>query len=278
MKKLIYGASLLTIIGSIIFGCQKESLDIQPVSKNSQSEEIISTIRMIGTEHNAGLDAIYNHLLVTNESESLSKLKLEEILNITKEGAANFFESNKNEMIRNSDGKSFYNEKVNIAISNKEPLYNSKSSYHFLSKEDFDKLSDNQKEYLVEIENSINENDFELTIESLKNIESKAILNLSADESIIIITAVEVGINSFTYWHENLDKWNELLGNKSKAAFSWGSVGKSDVAGAVGGAVGAAVVNVIPGAGQVGYVGAIAGGAIGNSAVDAVGQLLDSWF
>ncbi|CAI8163606.1 MAG: Uncharacterised protein [Bacteroidota bacterium] len=50
---------------------------------------------------------------------------------------------------------------------------------------------------------------------------------------------------------------------------------KADVGGAVAGAAGAWIVNVVPGAGQVAYGGAIVGGAVAGSVGVAVTKFLD---
>lgn len=52
-------------------------------------------------------------------------------------------------------------------------------------------------------------------------------------------------------------------------------MGRAGVQGEVASAVGKAVVNVVPGTGQVSYVGAIVGVGAGNSLATAAGNLWD---
>jgi len=54
-----------------------------------------------------------------------------------------------------------------------------------------------------------------------------------------------------------------------------GNVVKGDVAGAIGGAAGAWAVNVIPGAGQVAFGGAIVGAGVAGSVGVAVYEVFD---
>lgn len=66
----------------------------------------------------------------------------------------------------------------------------------------------------------------------------------------------------------------------AKGWFSWGSVGKSDIAGAIGGAIGGALVGSAAGgvgAGP-GAAAGFVGGGIGTSATDAVLQVIDQIF
>lgn len=88
---------------------------------------------------------------------------------------------------------------------------------------------------------------------------------------------------SATYWTENLDDWENILNDNSSSrimdsCFSWSEVAGADVAGAVGAAVTTAIVNAVPGGGQVAYGSAIVGGAAGGSAADAVFQLWQKIF
>nr|WP_320117970.1 hypothetical protein [uncultured Marinifilum sp.] len=104
---------------------------------------------------------------------------------------------------------------------------------------------------------------------------------LTEVEAQVIIVSAEIGKASVQYWSVNLDEWTHVLVGEEKSTKRWFNFKEcvgSDVAGAVGGAVTAAVVNAIPGAGQVGYAGAIVGGAAGASAAEAVSQVWNHYF
>lgn len=132
--------------------------------------------------------------------------------------------------------------------------------------------------------NNFNGNNIEIVTNSLEKIKSRAQSELLEENAQIILIACEIGIMSSTYWSENIEEWNQVLnGNSSsriasKSWFSWSEVAGADVAGAVGAAVTTAIVNVVPGAGQVGYGTAIVSTAAGASAGDAVLQVWNYMF
>ena len=102
------------------------------------------------------------------------------------------------------------------------------------------------------------------------------------NEIYVIAIATIVAENSCAYWKKNMANWQQYLlrnsGITTKSSlnvqFSWGDVGKADVAGAVGGAVG----SVVTGCAEV-TLGACAGagaagGAVGGSVTSVLSQLL----
>jgi hypothetical protein len=145
-----------------------------------------------------------------------------------------------------------------------------------------DNLSDLQKEFLNKIDIAMYL-DEELIVLELNKIEIEAQSKLSEEEALPILAGIEIGKASISYWTANLSSWIEALNANSGSAnvkmqkvtnkFSWNNLFASDTAGAVGGAVGAAIVNAIPGAGQVAYGGAILGGASSSSVTYAVYEI-----
>ena len=114
------------------------------------------------------------------------------------------------------------------------------------------------------------------SFEKIKNI---AKLELSKENTQLVLIATEIGIMSSTYWSENIEKWNQLINESTSNRiscedwFSWSEVAGADVAGGVGAAVTTAIVNAAPGAGQVAYGTAIVSTAAGASVGDAVFQV-----
>lgn len=103
--------------------------------------------------------------------------------------------------------------------------------------------------------------------------------DLSDRELILLYSATSVARHSYAYWTENHENWAQLGPNwTSQQAYKTGPAGnivKADVAGAVAGAAGAWVVNVVIGPGQVAYGGAILGGAVSGSVFQGVYEFLD---
>lgn len=101
---------------------------------------------------------------------------------------------------------------------------------------------------------------------------------LSNNELAILYSATNMAKSSFDYWEKNIQKWNNLknkttIQQKLEGPSPWTTIAAADVSGAVGGAVYAVVMNVIPGAGQVAYGATILATGLGASATTAVSLL-----
>lgn len=117
----------------------------------------------------------------------------------------------------------------------------------------------------------------------ITKIEEEAENTLPEKEQALIYIATSISKYTLEYWLNNFEKWYQLLSStqkssikimKAKQSFSWKSVGKNDVAGGIGGAVGAGVATLFGPIGWAGWGGAIIGGAAGSSAYDAAMQLM----
>ncbi|MBS4041660.1 MAG: hypothetical protein KGZ81_13815 [Flavobacteriales bacterium] len=138
-------------------------------------------------------------------------------------------------------------------------------------------LTRKEKEYLDKLYSIVDKynDNLERIISEIKNLEDEISKHTEFDEKqlITLFSATNLGKFSLEYWVRNEEKW-ALLSQKSAGRHAKDIV-KGDIAGGVGGAVGAWVVNVIPGAGQVAYGSAIIGGAVGTSVTVAVVKVLD---
>jgi len=141
-------------------------------------------------------------------------------------------------------------------------------------------LSEKQENLLYRVNKIVNsKNSVDTIIKKLEQIKNEECLKLPKKERKVIYAATCVGIKSIPYWKKHGNAWsNALNSNKSslEAQFDWGSVGESDISGAVGGAIGGAISGSFAGgigAGPGAIAGGI-GGGIGTSATDAIKQLL----
>ncbi|QZE14166.1 hypothetical protein K4L44_16835 [Halosquirtibacter laminarini] len=142
------------------------------------------------------------------------------------------------------------------------------------------KLSLEQISYFEKIDELYaNTDDPNVFVNECTSLQNEIRTTLKQEDAQPLLVSLEVAKNSAEYWSKNLTLWaDKLQGNKRKKGwFSWKSVGKGDVAGAGGAAVGAFVVNVIPALGQVAYGGAIVGGGVSGSAYSAINQILSHW-
>jgi hypothetical protein len=105
-------------------------------------------------------------------------------------------------------------------------------------------------------------NDFiKKNLELEKTIENEK--KLSYKEKVILLSFLIVNRYSYNYWLKNKDKWMVVLNKTNKGCCD--GIAAADGYGAAAGAGGALAVNLIPGAGQIGYCAAIIFGGVSNS-------------
>jgi len=116
-------------------------------------------------------------------------------------------------------------------------------------------------------------------IKEIEDLESEIELEeLTNNQLLVLYSATQTAKHSYIYWSENWDKWLELDENSLKSAMSiGGDIVKGDVAGAVGGAVGALAANIIIGPGQVAYGTAVITCGVAGSVGVAVYKLIEWW-
>lgn len=290
MKKLL-NVLLSFMLSIFAFSCNEptNSENIEFANK----EKIQSVLQLVGQDHNKGLEYIYTQLSL----EKSTPQNFNELINSINAKTNTFLGSGTESFVReNLDNAKNY---ASISIQNvrEKRANNAKisESENLWKSSDNDKFTTKQKELLSYLNGAINDESlgFQETLDVFAKIRSRAKAECSEQEVFTVLAAVEVGVNSLTYWHKNIDKWANLMddiesksfngrGNLAivaKKDFNWKSVAKSDVSGAVGTAVGIGVVALVSGPVGWGAAGAgVLGGAVGASATDAVNQLLDSFF
>ena len=281
MKTLLKLTSILFIslifLSITFFACSEES--------NTDSELLsLNEFKKLAQDHNKAMNHVLNGLKNNDISFDKNKSNIDDLIN----SELNSFYSNKYktskeiavEYSEKGVKKFFYDKSVTEKNSS-----NSLSPIQAVIDEYSESLSGEVIELLNQLEISLNNapNHFDATINQINSIEDTAQNELTEIEAQIILAGAEIGKASLEYWKDNIDEWQQVLssgGNNrsTKGWFSWSDVAGADVAGAVGAAVGAAVVNVIAGPGTVAYGAAIVGGAAGGSAASAVSQIWNEIF
>lgn len=271
---------LLVAVAGIFYACEKDSKEPQAFylcendSKGTQLDfsmkDFEKLMREGGVVHNEGLECVYNQLLKTESSK--------DFMFVSESATIDFIESHPFFQTDVENSSLAANTMFN-RLQNSNPERN-----NLWYDEDENLLSRSQKEWLTRIDEVINQNDdLGKIIYELDEIKSLVYKEGTQEDQYIVIVAVEVGKASLNYWYENYSKWEELVGSNSKAGerwFSLKSVGKADIAGAVGGAAGGALAGAM-----VGGIGAGPGAAAGavsvgtaSSVANAAGQVLDRIF
>ncbi|WP_026712866.1 hypothetical protein [Flavobacterium daejeonense] len=274
---------LLILLTAIFFGCSQN----EGIEDSSHSVIDTKSFDYIGIQHNQELEYVYAKL---KEAKNTNKSAL---LLSSKSNAIDLISKIVTDRIKS---QGFSQEEKNIALSvmdsHSKVLKTGKISYTSSSKnaskiydEYSSSLTSNQKEVLDDLQKLLGDRKATLnqTLEGIIELEKSASSRLSEKELFVIYCATSVAKATSKYWHTNFTKWKMLKSNKllntntfktssveEDLAYGWRDVLGDDVAGAIGGAVGAAVVNIAPGAGQVAYGSAIVAGALGNSATGIV--------
>ncbi len=280
MKKVSF--FYLVILSVFIFSCNKQEFTDHDFGKSellSQEE-----IEKIALAHNKALDEVLNGLEEQNFNFPEHKDNLDNLLN--RELNA-FYEEQLTTGLEKSAAIEQSERAVSRFLPEGYPVLEKSAPYESplmaIMDAHAENLSDSQCFYLSQIDEMLSESfqTVDVLIHELNSIQAAAREDLTAKDAQVIMAAAEIGKASLRYWSENIDKWKEVVGEGGtplKGWFNWKRVAVSDVSGAVGGAVTAAVVNVVPGAGQVSYAGAILGAAAGASTADAVRQVIHNYF
>lgn len=257
--KLVFG---LLITMTFFQSCEKDD--------NSLSTKInAKQLEFVGVEHNIMLNEVYDYIKNENLNKETGKSKIESFL-ISKISSLKEY-SKQSRDIGNNYAKDIFSKKIKLNSSLK------------LANKSSNSLTDNYINRLDQILTNIDFNDNSV-LEAINSIEQEIEQdgNLTNEDMITLLSATQVSRYSYNYWSENWDKWLALA-NKNKSSLyksakttsAGGDIVKGDVAGAIGGAAGAWAVNVIPGAGQVAYGGAIIGAGVAGSVGVAVYELFD---
>lgn len=260
MKQLIKLMLGLLITMTVFQSCEKSEADS---SDNSLSPKInAKQLEFVGIEHNKMLDEVYNYIKSESIDEKTGKSKIENFL-ISKISSNNEYSHQSNKIGINY-AKDVFSKKINLNYQLKSANKSTNG------------LTDNYVARLDEILTNIDFNNNSV-LDAINFLEQEIEQNenLTDEDMITLLSATQVSRYSYNYWSENWVNWlalaDESKSSRNKSAKSaGGNIVKGDVAGAIGGAAGAWAVNVIPGAGQVAYGGAIVGAGVAGSVGVAV--------
>ncbi|MDO4691208.1 MAG: hypothetical protein Q4A58_07945 [Fusobacterium sp.] len=281
MKRVILSLAvvLTTLVGIVSCNRKQEDLKIERAKLVTAQ-----SLEFVGIEHNKNLEEVFQFLSNRyNQIDFFSKSDIEK-----KKELENF-------LIKNTLLNTKYPESTNnLGVENIKKVFkvNDKSILLENIEETFSvKIPNNIKDYLKDLKIIINQVSKNKDIkEDIINLEKKVEKDgkLTAEEKIIVFSATQTAKYSSIYWKENAKKWKNLrfiaYANNYKIQLSehsniketdeFDDIIEADVAGAVGGAITTAVVNALPGAGQLAYGTAIIGGAAGNSAIEGTKKFI----
>lgn len=259
------------LISLLVFlSCNKGNLNEVTLPKDVLIDEPIEElIRIAGVEHNNGLAYVYEKLNAIKNEGKLFDMNATEVLS--------FSNVKTREFILDSE-VCFIVKNRSIALEFSDLFFQKVGVFNVGMKSNYDfniwdlvedhSINSKQREILEVLDAAINsEKELSEIIVIFEEVRKRVQSECDQDEIPVVLAAIEIGINSMTYWNENLDNWVTLLGNGEKSWFSWRQVAAFDVAGAIGGA---AVTAFTGGAIAAGII----GGAVGSSVVSASVQVI----
>lgn len=241
--------------------CKQFSLGMLLIASIAFGQTKPSDLENVGIQHNKMLDTFYNHLKRNNIQKNVGV----EVKNVSIE------------YLSQLQGYSDEDIKLGIEIISKfveKPTFYQDRLY---TEKEAGEISEKAKVYLDSLNSLINnsfDDNFDENVLELENNIVKA--ELSEKDLTVLFSATNVAKYSVKYWKENYSKWETLsfvTSNKLAKGGPGGRIAGADVAGAVGAAVTTWIVNAAPGAGQVAYGAAIAGGAAGGSVAQGIMEL-----
>lgn len=269
MKRKIYAGLSLALIGMALIACKKEvtqDLKNSPDQHQRSVEPRIQASEMafVGIGHNELMDDLFDAYILSgvsaDGSKEFTRTFLIEAANSDPSTAPHVKEAG----VQNIND--FFDAPAPLDFDN---FYSSSLASDWLSPQD--KMYLDNLFSLVSIE-GIAASDLSVEIGVLESTIS-ADLSLTNDDLFVLFAATQIARHSYDYWENNRNKWEDA--GHPAALMTGGDLAKGDIAGGVGAGVGAVVVNVVPGAGQVAYGGAILGGAVAGTAAVAVYAFFD---
>lgn len=259
MKKFLF-----ICIGLIISACTEKDVDFENIHSNLKDGNAIF-IEETGRIHNDALEFVYKEFKTLSVKGMLDSVNIEELVNLAQLYSVDYLEKS-DEPIFDIEDRGFSIEMLNVMFADKRVHDTKPSNLRILSSTD--SFNQKQIDLFDQMEKALDDDNLSLegTIDIFMKVKDEAYRTLPRSEAIIIIGAVDVGINSMKYWHDNIDDWGKLV-NEPTRWFNWREVAAWDIAGAAGGAAAAAVTGAGIGVG-------IIGGAVGTSVCNAVYQVV----
>jgi hypothetical protein len=282
MKKI---SSLTLMLLLLFIACNNNEDEIIETQNRSLNESKFTAkdFAFVGIEHNQGLERTLQFL--TDNKERISKLPVSERI-----------PELQNFLVGDVDPENKYDDRSDeLSESQIEQIFSS------IKYEDDTNLSyrvsyisDTANEYLERLQFIVESRDNPSIDKVLANISileeeiESSRYSFTDKELVILFSATQTARYTCQYWFDNIGKWSSISnipqsrcpGQDASGCYNdvVGSIASADVAGAVGGAAVAFVANIVPGAGQITYGGAIVTGAVGNSVQAAVSSFIDWLF
>lgn len=272
MKRITVIFLVAVMAGMLLISCDRKEPVIDDRSFNYE---------LIGAEHNAGLEYVFNYL--KNSKVQTISYSRRELLDLAEAGTRDFLE--KSRMLNTFD-------RIIAMDESEKPFVFYAGMTDHLKSATLDKLwpsevdhilTKKQKMILEEIDQILNDNssNVQTVIEKLRQLDDRIQQECSSGEKHVLLCATAIGRHSCQYWHDNLCKWEEVFepesGLKGSKAFSWSAVGKNDVAYGVGGGIAGAITGGSVSLGILtvpGWAAGAIGGAISGSVGSAILQIL----
>lgn len=249
MKKIFYYGAFIALISGTFISCNKEKIVIPTDNNNIESSQQnvnkidqqniyyvnltdaqkFAEFEKMGQNHNVGVEYVYNYI----NNRKTANSTINQLYLISEQGSLAYL----NSLGTNTDPytQELYTNVSNtftttpVDISNFTDLYNSTS------------ITQSQKNYISQLENILNQGGTVKSVTiSINNIENQALVSLSNEEEVLVLSLMSVCKYSYQYWTTNKSKWLTLITTTdnptpSPAALDPKKVAKADGKGAAAG-------------------------------------------
>lgn len=267
MKKTIFSIFNIALITTFfIVSCKKNN---EYFTKSLSEDNIEYYCTEVGIEHNIGLEYIYEKLEQAKSESDFNNI--DEVYGLAKNYMIEFLQNNQ---------KGFVQENIDKSIFEAIKYWNNTTQLNpdkIWTEEVEDSLTINQILFLGVLNEAINDSTLNLeeTIAIFEDVRERIKNECEEDESYLILMAIEIGVNSLTYWHTNFDRWIALFETPNKAANpdDWKQLGKADINAGVSTAAGIGIARCFGPVGWKVWAAGTLGGALAGSVNDALNRI-----
>lgn len=268
MKKIIFGGFFLALISITIVSCTKK---VQPNPNTVQSDYF----EKIGEYHNDGLDFMLESLKHSLGKGSTKEAWMSELEDLEL-SLYEFSKSDKTHFVFEKESDS---EIVKTMLTGYAKRSTLKSGLNNPYTDIEEYLNETIKHYLAIMESAIDQGStIEEIVSSLTQIRGTIESQVTREYDLfVLLSTVEVAISSTEYWWVKIIEWRNAFNVDGKVSpqAAARNIAKADLAEAAGGAAYAWIMNMVPGAGQVGYGATIGTVALGASTYEAANTIIN---
>ena len=239
--------------------------------------------KLIGLNHNKGLDYILNYILANRGSD---KISLSQVLKLNKAASEEYFNKTYSNLSQ-TDREKIMGTMESLNQINTRQIFGRTNTATGPASDMLSQVAPymtyNQKYYINNIYSTLEtyDNNINAVQYALDDIESQVYSTMGYDEAAVVLSAISVARNSTYYWDSNLDHWFDVMSQTTdpysaliqpriNGRIAWGWVVGMDVTAAVTVGILYSPAFVVPFVGWAFWGGSVVAGALITSGATAI--------